>query len=92
MADESPANSSKPADDPRWWRFDSANPPEVWTKETAGRLRLGQIEQLADPANGLLSEASQASFDEAHRQLNEELAANLKPAIDKMLPSLCRPC
>lgn len=90
MTDESPANSSKPADDPRW-RFDSANPPEVWTKEMVGRLTLGQIEQLADPANGLLSEASQASFDEAHRQLNEELAAKLKPAIDKMLPKVVSP-
>ncbi len=57
-----------------------------------GRLTLGQIEQqLADPANGLLSEASQASFDEAHRQLNEELAAKLKPAIDKMLPEVVSP-
>ena len=56
-----------------------------------GRLTLGQIEQLADPANGLLSEASQASFDEAHRQLNEELAARLKPAIDRMLPKVGSP-
>ena len=56
-----------------------------------GRLTLGQIEQLADPANGLLSEASQASFDEAHRQLNEELAAKLKPAIDRMLPKVVSP-
>lgn len=56
-----------------------------------GRLTLAQIEQLANPANGLLSEASQVSFDEAHRQLNEELAAKLEPAIDKMLPKVVSP-
>jgi hypothetical protein len=89
VTDEPPAEST-PSEEPRW-RFDPANPPEVWTREMVGQLTLGQIEELANPENGLLPEASQASFDEAHRQLNEDLAAKLKPAIDKMMPKVVSP-
>lgn len=88
---EEPSDDAAPhAEEPRW-RFDETNPPEVWTRKMVGRLTIGQIEQMTDPANGLLSGASQASFDAAHRELNEELAAKLKPALDNVLPKAMSP-
>lgn len=56
-----------------------------------GRLTLGQMEQFADHDNRLLSESNQVSFDEAYRELNAELAAKLKPAIDKLAPRVMSP-
>lgn len=56
-----------------------------------GRLSLGQMKQLADPDNGLLFESSQASFDEAYRELNADLVAKLKPAIEKLATPVMSP-
>lgn len=82
MTDE-PSIEVHPVNELRW-QFDPANPPDVWTKGMVGTLTLKEVEHLADHDNGLLSKSSQASFDDAYRELNAELVAKFKPVSDKL--------
>jgi hypothetical protein len=48
-----------------------------------GRRRIGEIELLSDPDNGILNARQQASFDAAHAEWKAELAEKLQPLVQR---------